>query len=108
VRLVFTTTYERAVRRLLSSEERDAMERFIASDPRRAPVIPGTGGIRKARWAGSGKGKSGGVRAIYFVHAEATISLLTVYAKAEREDLRPADLKAWARLVAKIKKEQRR
>jgi mRNA-degrading endonuclease RelE of RelBE toxin-antitoxin system len=109
VRLVFTTTYERAVRKLLSSEERDAMEHFIASDPRRAPVIPGTGGVRKARWPGSGRGKRGGVRTIYFFHAEATtVYLLTVYAKSEREDLGPADRRAWARLVAAIKKEPRR
>ena len=85
------------------------MEHFIASDPRRAPVIPGTGGVRKARWPGSGRGKRGGVRTIYFFHAEATaVYLLTVYAKSEREDLGPADRRAWARLVAAIKKEPRR
>jgi len=37
-----------------------------------------------------------------------TIYVLTIYAKAEREDLRPADLKAWAKLVAAIRKEARR
>ena len=84
------------------------MERSIAADPRSAPVIPGTGGIRKLRWSGSGRGKRGGVRTIYFFHGEiATIYLLTIYAKGDREDLRPADIKAWARLVATIKREAR-
>jgi hypothetical protein len=46
------------------------------------------------------------VRTIYFFHGEiATIYLLTIYAKGDREDLRPADIKAWARLVATIKRE---
>ena len=31
-------------------------------------VIPGTGGIRKLRWRAKGKGKSGGVRAIYYTY----------------------------------------
>jgi hypothetical protein len=109
VQIAVTTTYERAARKLLAASERDAMERAIAADPLAAPVIPGSGGIRKMRWAGSGRGKRGGVRTIYFHYSEATtIYLLTIYAKADREDLRPADLKAWARLVATIKKEGRR
>jgi hypothetical protein len=110
MQIVATTTYERAVRKLLSTAEREAMERAIAADPLAAPVIPGTGGIRKVRWAGSGRGKRGGVRTVYFFHGgeAATVYLLTVYAKAEREDLMPADLKAWARLVDAIKRERRR
>ncbi|HET6519401.1 MAG TPA: type II toxin-antitoxin system RelE/ParE family toxin, partial [Geminicoccaceae bacterium] len=101
--------YERMVRKLLSATEREAMERAIAADPLAAPVIAGTGGIRKVRRAGSGRGKRGGVRTIYFFYGgAATVYLLTVYAKAEREDLTPADRKAWARLVETIKRERRR
>ena len=81
------------------------MERSIAANPLAAPIIPGSGGIRKMRWGSSGRGKRGGVRTIYFFHREvATIYLLTIYAKGDREDLRPSDLKAWSRLVAAIKK----
>ena len=92
-----TSTYERA----------KEMEDSIVAAPDAAPVIRGTGGIRKLRWAGSGRGKreargysrrllSGWPRRIY---------LLTAYAKADREDLTPADSKALTRLVAAIKKE---
>jgi hypothetical protein len=109
VQIVATTTYERAARKLLAASERNAMERSIAADPLAAPVIPGSGGIRKLRWRGSGRGKRGGVRTIYFHYSEAaTVYLLTIYAKADSEELRPGDLKAWARLVATIKKERRR
>lgn len=107
---VFTTkAYERAIRKVTTADVRKDMESAIAADPTVAPVIPGTGGIRKLRWAGSGRGKRGGIRTVYFYHAgPEAVYLLTVYAKAAREDLTPADKKAWARLVAAIKKEEKR
>ncbi len=80
----------------------------IAADPLAAPVIRGTGGIRKLRWAGSGRGKRGGIRTIYFYHAgPEAIYLLTAYAKAAQDNLSPGDRKAWARLVAAIEKQER-
>ncbi|MCY3808065.1 MAG: type II toxin-antitoxin system RelE/ParE family toxin [Gemmatimonadetes bacterium] len=103
-----TRSYERAIGKLLSDADRRAMEAAIAADPRASPVIRGTGGIRKLRWGGSGKGKRGGVRAVYFRRAEPdAIYLLTAYAKADREDLSPADRKVLSRLVSEIKKEER-
>ena len=106
---VFTTqTYERAIRKLLSEAERRAMEADIVADPGASPIIRGTGGLRKLRWAGSGRGKRGGIRTIYFRHAGPdAIYMLTAYAKADREDLRPADRRVLSRLVATIKKEER-
>ena len=106
---VFTTrTYERAVRKLMPEADRQAMEAAIAADPSAAPVLRGTGGLRKFRWAGSGRGKRGGIRTIFFRHAAPnSIYMLTAYAKADREDLSPADRKALARLVAAIKQEER-
>src|ERR1039458_4899697 len=56
------SAYESQVSALLNEEERIAMEFFIACAPEDHPVIPGTGGFRKARWAQLGRGKSGGVR----------------------------------------------
>lgn len=106
---IFTTrTYERAIRKVAAPDVRKVMESAIAADPVAGPVIPGTGGIRKLRWASSGRGKRGGIRTIYFYHAgPEVIYLLTAYAKAAQEDLSPADRKAWAKLVAAIKKEEK-
>lgn len=85
------------------------MEAAIVANPLGAPLIRDTGGIRKLRWAGSGRGKRGGIRVIYFYHAgPEAIYLLTAYAKADREDLSPADKKVLAQLVAAIKKEETR
>ena len=67
---VFSTrTYERAIRKLLGNEARRKMEVAIVAAPDAAPVIRSTGGIRKLRWAGSGRGKREGIRTVYFYHA---------------------------------------
>ena len=105
--LYFTRTYERAIRKLLSPEARREMEATIMSTPDTAPVIRGTGGIRKLRWAGSGRGKRGGIRVIYFYPGPEAIYMLTAYAKADRDDLTAADAKALSKLVAAIRKERR-
>ena len=107
--LYFTRTYERAIRKLLSAEARLEMEAAIIAAPVSVPVIRGTGGIRKLRWAGSGRGKRGGIRTIYFYHAgPEAVYMLTAYAKADRDDLTAADAKALSQLVAAIKKERQK
>ena len=98
--------YERAVRSLMSETAQQGMEAAIIADPKAAPVIRGTGGIRKLRWAGSGRGKHGGIRTIYFNHVgPGAIYLLSAYVKAVQDDLSPADKKILARLVTTIKNE---
>ena len=90
-----TSTYERA----------KEMEDSIVAAPDAAPVIRSTGGIRKLRCAGSGRGKRGGIRVVFYQAGPDVIYLLTACAKADREDLTPAGTKALTRLVAAIKKE---
>lgn len=106
MQVVFTRTYERAIRKLLKEDARRKMEASVAAAPYAAPVVRGTGGIRKLRWAAAGRGKRGGIRTVYFYSAAPnTIYFLTAYAKADRDDLTPADIKTLSRLVAAIKKE---
>ena len=94
MRLFHTRTYERAIRKLLSKDARAEMEAAIAAAPRSGSVIGGTGGIRKLRWAVSGQGKRGGIRTIYFHHAEPeVVYLLTAFAKADRDDLTSGDIR---------------
>lgn len=83
------------------------MEDAIVADPGGAPLIRGMGGIRKSRWRMSGRGKRGGIRAIYFYHVKSqTIYMLTAYAKTDHDDLTPADRKKLSRRVNTIKKEE--
>ena len=68
--------------------ERDELFDFLARNPEAGDEMTGTGGIRKLRWAGKGKGKRGGLRVIYYYYNEiAPIFLLTVYGKGAQEDL---------------------
>jgi mRNA-degrading endonuclease RelE of RelBE toxin-antitoxin system len=62
-------------------------------------LIPGSGGLRKVRWAVDGKGKSGGLRVIYYwVTRDSHIHFLTFYHKSEVADLAKKDIKALASL----------
>ena len=65
--------------------------------------MEGTGGVRKLRWGRQGRGKSGGVRVIYYVHSEAMpLYLLTLFAKNERANLSMAERNELAALVVEL------
>ncbi len=69
-------------------------ESHLAAHPEAGDLICGTGGMRKIRWAGSGRGKRGGLRVIYYWWTAADrISMLLLYPKNERDDLSPAQVK---------------
>lgn len=73
---------------LLSDDEYSAFQRYLIANPDAGDVIQGTGGLRKLRWAAGGKGKSGGVRVIYFhVDELEQIRLLLIYKKGIKDDL---------------------
>lgn len=56
--------------------------------PESGKVVPGSGGVRKLRWAMTGTGKRGGVRVIYyFKKQDDEIWLLTIYSKSETENI---------------------
>jgi len=51
-------------------------------NPEAGAVVRGSGGVRKLRWAASGRGKRGGYRVIYFVRwPKGVIWMLTMYPK---------------------------
>jgi hypothetical protein len=61
----------------------------------------GTGGIRKLRWGRGSKGKSSGVRVIYYYHDQRLpLYLLTMFGKGERANLSKADRNALSKLVS--------
>lgn len=92
--------YQRRADRLLSESERQDIVNYTAAFPKAGDLIRGTGGVRKLRWRRGGKGKSGGVRVIYYFHSERMpLYLLTVFAKNERGDLNQAERNELAALV---------
>ncbi len=92
----FTET-ERFVKRaekLLGAEMVSELQLYLCDYAEDGVIIPASGGIRKLRWAASGRGKRGGVRIIYyFANAAGRIFLLDIYAKNEKENLTADELK---------------
>jgi len=73
---------------------------YLAHNPTAGELVPGTGGVRKLRWALEGRGKRGGARVIYFYHsADIPLFALTAYAKNERADLSHKDRNDFRRLT---------
>jgi mRNA-degrading endonuclease RelE of RelBE toxin-antitoxin system len=72
----------------MDDERYAALQVFLAKRPTAGNLIRGSGGIRKVRWGGSGRGKRGGLRVIYYWWvAKDRISMLLVYPKSEQDDL---------------------
>ncbi len=99
-----TPTFTRQAERLFSEDEKAELIAFLAENPLAGDVIPETGGVRKVRFAASGRGKSGGARVIYYFFDD-TIPLyaLLVYPKNEKADLSSDDKRAASALVDAIK-----
>ena len=76
----------------MAEEQRLAIVNSVAADPSQGDLMIGTGGVRKVRFAGRGKGKSGGYRVVtYFAAADVPVLLLAVINKGERANLSKAE-----------------
>ena len=72
----------------LSEEEQADIVSLVAANPRLGDIMPGTGGARKLRIAGRGKGKSGGYRVVtYYAADDVPVLLLALINKGERANL---------------------
>lgn len=80
--------FQKRASSLLTVEEKTSIINYLATHPQSGDVMQGTGGIRKLRWSAKGKGKSGGVRVVYFYHnGSLPLFLLTVFGKGEKANL---------------------
>jgi hypothetical protein len=108
--VIETPTYQRSAERAgLSEDERTAIVTFLAGNPAAGDLMEGTGGARKLRVAGRGKGKSGGYRVITFYAAEdVPIFLLDLYGKGEKADLSKAERNSLHAILSALANEYRK
>jgi hypothetical protein len=83
-----SSIFERILPVYLDDDEYSEFQQFLMQNPEAGELVPGSGGVRKVRWARPGMGKRGGLRIIYFVRYQPNeLWMLTLYAKAKREDV---------------------
>lgn len=72
----------------MSDDEVDSLVVFLSENPMAGKEIAGTGGCRKLRVAGRGKGKSGGHRVVtFYTGTNIPVFLVTVFSKGEKSSL---------------------
>jgi hypothetical protein len=103
ITVVETRPYQERAAKLMSREEQFNAITMIAGDPECGVVMRSTGGVRKARFAIQGRGKSGGVRLVYYFHnLNMPVFMLTVFAKNEKANLSAAERSVLKDLVREL------
>ncbi len=108
--VIETEAYQRAAKDAgMLDVEREEAVRLVASEPDGGSTMSGTGGVRKARIAGRGKGKSGGYRIVWwFGGDDIPVFLLTVFGKGEKDNLTLGERNALRSLTATLRESLQR
>lgn len=109
VSIVELQAFIRNTEGVLTETEKDELKVYLALNPTAGVVVPGTGGVRKLRWAASGRGKRGGGRVIYYFHdEEMPLYLFNFFTKAAKSDLTGQEKKTLAKIIEGILAEHKR
>lgn len=100
MQFIETPIFTKRITSLLSDQDYRLLQLELAIRPDSGDLIKQSGGLRKIRWSGSGRGKSGGIRVIYyFVDAKQQVYMLFAYAKNESDDLSVDQVKLLKNIV---------
>ncbi len=105
-RFVFTDWFNRGLKRLScrNPHMRADFETFLAGfDAEAHPIIPHSGGARKARMKLRGRGKRSGYRVVYYFAVQNTVWLIAIYDKVQQENLSPTEQSRIKKLIQTIK-----
>jgi hypothetical protein len=92
----------------MSEQEIEDLVIYLSENPEAGDEMVGTGGCRKLRIAGRGKGKSGGYRTVTFFSGEAMpVYLITVFSKGERSNLTALECRHLKEITKRIASEHR-
>ena len=102
--VVETPVFSRQADKLFREDDKRELIDLLATSPLAGDEIPGTGGVRKLRFAASSRGKRGGARVIYYYLDDAMpVYALLAYAKAAKTDLTPKERRAVSAMAAALK-----
>jgi len=90
----------------LNDDDLARLQRELLEDPKVGPVMQGTGGVRKMRFAFEDRGKSGSARVIYVdFEVYDKIYLITAYPKYEKDNLTKEERNELRQLMDILKKQ---
>lgn len=100
---VETSLFSKLLGDYLSDDEYRRLQSHLIEHPDAGAIIRNSGGVRKVRWRAGGKGKSGGIRVIYYwAKPDDQTFFLTLYGKGEQENLSASDLKRVVKLLEEL------
>lgn len=90
----------------LTDEDLRNLQNEILANPKIGPVMQGTGGVRKMRFAFEHRGKSGSTRVIYVdFEIYEKIFLITAYSKDEKDNLTNAERNEIKQIISILEKQ---
>ena len=100
MRFVETPIFTKIIDGLLDDEDYRKLQIALMLRPEQGPMIRGSGGLRKVRWATAGAGKRGGLRVIYYwASKESVFFMLYAYSKNDQADLTPTQTRRLGQIV---------
>ncbi len=86
--IIETPIFTKMIATLMQDDEYRALQEALVNRPETGAIIKGSGGLRKIRWKLERRGKSGGVRIIYYWMVDnEQIYMLYVYPKGKQDNL---------------------
>jgi mRNA-degrading endonuclease RelE of RelBE toxin-antitoxin system len=102
MKIIETTIFTKKLKTLIEDDEYRNLQNELIKNPELGKVIRGSGGLRKVRWNLPGRGKSAGVRIIYYwIKEKETILMLLIYPKNEQDNLTSEQTKILRTIVEK-------
>ena len=98
--IIETPIFTKLITDLMNDDEYKDLQEALVTRPDRGALIKSGGGLRKVRWALEGRGKSGGVRIIYYWMTEDDqLYMLFAFPKNVQGNLTDAQTKKLRQMV---------
>jgi mRNA-degrading endonuclease RelE of RelBE toxin-antitoxin system len=100
MKFIETPLFTKEVQELLEDDEYKSLQIALLLRPEQGSIIPGSGGLRKVRWARKRMGKRGGIRLIYYWDKKTeSFYMLLIYSKSKKDDLSQDQLRILNQLI---------